>query len=85
MVAMGSPYFLAIHCAGTLSGAARSLKVEHSTVSRRLAALGSRDAWLVVHPDLARVPRVRVVMEFVVAVMTEEAASFRGHTGHTDR
>ncbi|HET6283514.1 MAG TPA: LysR family transcriptional regulator [Polyangia bacterium] len=32
-------YFLAIRRAGTLSGAAGSLKVEHSTVSRGLAAL----------------------------------------------
>jgi DNA-binding transcriptional LysR family regulator len=32
-------YFLAVARAGTLAGAARSLKVKHSTVSRRLAAL----------------------------------------------
>jgi DNA-binding transcriptional LysR family regulator len=32
-------YFLAVRRAGSLAGAARALKVEHSTVSRRLAAL----------------------------------------------
>jgi DNA-binding transcriptional LysR family regulator len=32
-------YLLAVHRAGTLSGAARELKVNHSTVSRRLTAL----------------------------------------------
>lgn len=32
-------YFLAVACTGTLSGAARSLHVDHATVSRRLAAL----------------------------------------------
>jgi DNA-binding transcriptional LysR family regulator len=32
-------YFLAVAESGTLSGAARSLKVDHATVSRRLAAL----------------------------------------------
>lgn len=34
-------YFLAIARVGTLSGAARSLKVDHATVSRRLSALES--------------------------------------------
>jgi DNA-binding transcriptional LysR family regulator len=32
-------YFLALGRAGTLSGAARALKVDHATVSRRIAAL----------------------------------------------
>ncbi len=32
-------YFLAVARSGTLSGAARALKVDHATVSRRLAAL----------------------------------------------
>ena len=32
-------HFLAVGRAGTLSGAARALKVDHATVSRRLAAL----------------------------------------------
>ena len=32
-------HFLAVAREGTLSGAARSLKVDHATVSRRLAAL----------------------------------------------
>lgn len=34
-------YFLAVQRTGTLAGAARTLKVEHTTVSRRLAALES--------------------------------------------
>lgn len=37
-------YFLAIARIGTLSGAARSLKVDHATVSRRLSALESEIA-----------------------------------------
>src|SRR5262245_49873838 len=32
-------YFLAVARAGSLAGAARALKVEHSTVGRRLSAL----------------------------------------------
>src|ERR1700744_4608941 len=32
-------HFLAVAQSGTLSGAARTLKVDHATVSRRLAAL----------------------------------------------
>jgi DNA-binding transcriptional LysR family regulator len=32
-------HFLAVAQSGTLSGAARNLKVDHATVSRRLAAL----------------------------------------------
>jgi len=41
-------YFLALAHSGTLSGAARNLKVDHATVSRRLAALeAALDARLV--------------------------------------
>ena len=32
-------YFLALHDAGTLSGAARAAEVEHTTVARRIDAL----------------------------------------------
>lgn len=42
------------------------------------AVLGTRDVWLVVHPDRARVARVRVVMDFVAGVMTDEAALLHG-------
>jgi DNA-binding transcriptional LysR family regulator len=42
------------------------------------AVLGSRPMFLVVHPDLARVARVRVVMDFIVEIMTEEATHLRG-------
>jgi len=40
--------------------------------------LGTRAAWLVAHPDVARIPRVRTVIEFVVAMMKEEAAVLSG-------
>lgn len=32
-------YFLAVRAAGSIKGAARTLKVDHTTVTRRLAAL----------------------------------------------
>jgi DNA-binding transcriptional LysR family regulator len=40
--------------------------------------LGARDVFLVVHPDLARVARVRAVMEFVVEVYSRDAELWRG-------
>ena len=40
--------------------------------------IGSRDGFLVVHPDLARVARVRVVMAFLVERFAAEAAWLRG-------
>jgi DNA-binding transcriptional LysR family regulator len=40
--------------------------------------LGARPMFLVVHPDMARVARVRVVMDFVVDMMTSEAALLHG-------
>ncbi len=47
---------------------------------RRLTprALGLRDVYLVVHPDLARVARVRAVMEFIVEVFERDAALWSG-------
>lgn len=38
--------------------------------------LGTRDVFLVVHPDLARVTRVRVVMDFLIERFTDVTAAF---------
>jgi DNA-binding transcriptional LysR family regulator len=40
--------------------------------------LGGRDVFLVVHPDLARVARVRAVMDFVVELFVRDAALWSG-------
>jgi DNA-binding transcriptional LysR family regulator len=40
--------------------------------------LGSRDVVLVVHPDLARVARVRVVMDFIVERFARDARILSG-------
>jgi DNA-binding transcriptional LysR family regulator len=47
---------------------------------KRLTAelLGSREIWLVFHPDVARLARVRRVIDFVTAVILEESARLRG-------
>jgi len=47
---------------------------------RRLTpqVLGSREIWLVFHPDVARIPRVRCVIDFVTAIITRDAAILRG-------
>jgi DNA-binding transcriptional LysR family regulator len=47
---------------------------------RRLTArvLGSRDIFLVVHPDLARVARVRAVMDFVVDLFARDTVLWSG-------
>jgi len=47
---------------------------------RRLTpeVLGSREIWLVFHPDVARIARVRRVIYFVTAVIGEESARLRG-------
>jgi DNA-binding transcriptional LysR family regulator len=40
--------------------------------------LGDRDVYLVVHPDLARVARVRAVMDFIVELFERDAALWTG-------
>ena len=47
---------------------------------RRLTprVLGARDIHLVVHPDLARVARVRAVMDFIVELFERDAALWTG-------
>ncbi|HEX8699459.1 MAG TPA: LysR family transcriptional regulator [Myxococcaceae bacterium] len=41
-------------------------------------AVPTREAWLVVHQDLQRVPRVRAVLDFVAEVFTQEKHRLRG-------
>jgi len=50
---------------------------------RRLTprVLGARDIHLVVHPDLARVARVRAVMDFIVELFARDAALWTGVAG----
>jgi DNA-binding transcriptional LysR family regulator len=47
---------------------------------RRLTprVLGTREVWLVVHPDMARVSRVRAVMDFLIEVMGEASGLWSG-------
>jgi DNA-binding transcriptional LysR family regulator len=40
--------------------------------------LGSRDVFVVVHPDLARTARVRAVMDFVIEALAKDAALWSG-------
>ena len=40
--------------------------------------LGERDIYLVVHPDLARVARVRAVMDFIIELFERDAALWTG-------
>jgi DNA-binding transcriptional LysR family regulator len=53
---------------------------EGQPLLRRLTprVVGVRDVFLVVHPDLARVARVRAVMDFVVELFTRDAALWSG-------
>jgi DNA-binding transcriptional LysR family regulator len=52
--------------------------VEPTLVRVAPQVLGTRPMFLVVHPDMARVARVRVVMDFVVEMMTGEARLLEG-------
>lgn len=52
--------------------------VDASLVRLTPEVLGTRVAWLVAHPDVARIPRVRAVIDFIVAMMAEEAAFLSG-------
>jgi len=53
---------------------------EATPVLRRLTlrVLGTREIFLVVHPDLARVARVRAVMDFIVELVERDAALWTG-------
>ncbi len=50
------------------------------SILRRLTprVLGARDIFLVVHPDLARVARVRAVMDFIVETFERDAERWTG-------
>jgi DNA-binding transcriptional LysR family regulator len=52
--------------------------VERALVRLTPAILGTRDVWLVVHPDLAKVARVRVVMDFLLALFERDRALWAG-------
>ena len=69
-------YFLALGRAGTLSGAARALKVDHATVSRRVAALEAELQMALVE----RLPRAcrltSAGMQVFEQVKTMEGAAF---------
>jgi DNA-binding transcriptional LysR family regulator len=41
--------------------------------------IGAADIMLVVHPDLARVARVRATMDFIVELFVRDAAIFNGN------
>jgi hypothetical protein len=62
--------------------ALRSCRASSRTESqlRRLSplALGVRDVFLVVHPDLARVARMRAVMDFIVEMFTRDPRMWDG-------
>jgi DNA-binding transcriptional LysR family regulator len=47
--------------------------------------LASRAMWVVFHPDVAQIRRVRMVIDFISAIVGREAAAFRGErTRHAD-
>jgi DNA-binding transcriptional LysR family regulator len=50
---------------------------------RRLVpeVLGSREIWLVFHPEVARIARVRRVIDFVTEIVGQEAWMLRGEAG----
>jgi DNA-binding transcriptional LysR family regulator len=52
--------------------------VEETLVRIGAERIGLREVWLVVHPDVARTARVRVVMDFLIEAMTASAERFAG-------
>lgn len=61
-------------------GAVPCFLAESDPALRRVTprVIGARDIYLVVHPDLARVARVRAVMDFVVELFTKDATLWSG-------
>lgn len=53
---------------------------------RRLVpeVLGSREVWLVFHPDVARIARVRLVIDFVTETVRGAAMRLRGEPGDVE-
>ena len=47
---------------------------------RRLTdeVLATRPIWMVFHPDVGQIRRVRTVIDFVTTIVAREAATFRG-------
>lgn len=82
VVMRGNSIVAAINAAicGMGIGAVPCFLAEGEPLLRRLTprVLGGRDIFLVVHPDLARVARVRAVMDFVVALFTRDAELWSG-------
>jgi DNA-binding transcriptional LysR family regulator len=75
-------YFLAASRHSGLSGAAKELKASPSTVARRIEmleeALRTQDIWLVVHDDIRRSRRIRVVCDFLEAVVKQQQTVLAG-------
>jgi len=42
------------------------------------AVLGKREIWVVFHPDVAKIKRVRTVIDFITEIVGRDAPSFRG-------
>jgi DNA-binding transcriptional LysR family regulator len=82
VVMRGNSIVAAINAAicGMGIGAVPCFLAEGDPALRRLTprVLGARDIFLVVHPDLARVARVRAVMDFVVDLFTRDATLWSG-------
>jgi hypothetical protein len=54
---------------------------------RRLTddVLASRPTWVVFHPDVAKIRRVRIVIDFISAIVGREATALRGErVAHKD-
>jgi len=55
------------------------LAEDEPTLSRiSQASIGARDGFLVVHPDLAKVARVRAVMDFIIETISLDARRWEG-------
>ena len=82
VVMRGNSIVSAINAAicGMGIGAVPCFLAEGEPLLRRLTprVLGGRDIFLVVHPDLARVARVRAVMDFVVDLFARDTALWSG-------
>jgi DNA-binding transcriptional LysR family regulator len=85
VVMRGNSIIAAINAAicGMGIGAVPCFLAETEPHLRRLTprVLGGRDIYLVVHPDLARVARVRAVMDFVTELFARDATLWSGVAG----
>lgn len=46
------------------------------------AVLSTRGVWVVFHPDVARIKRVRAVIDFVTEIVNRDLPAFRGEPAH---